>query len=189
MKMLIILLLSVLLPITPSIPLTPEKAITSDVKSEYAYANVKVVKILPSEVFVLDEYLERIILNFRYDLRLDEFLLEKEYKEGKISEENYSDRIRVLINTYNDKIYVINKMRDNYTFAQQFTKLYEVLLVDTNEDEISFRMYYLLDENNGVFGVLTHDMQRGLFGVTPKIFAKRLDIDFFNKNNDFYYSF
>ena len=67
MKMLIILLLSVLLPITPSIPLTPEKAITSDVKSEYAYANVKVVKILPSEVFVLDEYLERIILNFRYD--------------------------------------------------------------------------------------------------------------------------
>jgi len=189
MKTLIILLLSVLLPITPSIPLTPEKAITSDVKSEYAYANVKVVKILPSEVFVLDEYLERIVLNFRYDLRLDEFILEKDYKEGKISEESYYERLSVLINTYNDKVYILNKMRDNYMFAQQFAKLYEVLLVDADEDEISFRMYYILDENNNVFGVLSHDMQRGLFGVTPKVFAKRLDIDFFNKNNDFYYSF
>ena len=35
-------------------------------KSEYAYANVKVVKMFPSETFILDEYLERIVLNFHH---------------------------------------------------------------------------------------------------------------------------
>lgn len=183
MKTLTILILSVLLPITP------EKAITNDIKNEYSYANVKILKIFQSETFILDEYLERIVLNFRYDLRLDKFLLEKDYKEGKISEETYYERINTLIKAYNNKVYILNKMRDNQKFSQQHVKLYEVLLVDIDEDEFSFRLYYILNKDNGVFGVLSQDMLRGLFGITPEIFSKRLDIDFFNKNNDFYYSF
>jgi len=183
MKTIIFLILSVLLPITP------EKAITNDVKSEYAYANVKVVKMFPSETFILDEYLERIVLNFRYDLRLDKSLLKKDYKEGKISEETYYERINTLINTYNEKVYILNKMRDNQDFSQQFVKLYEVLLMDVNNVEISFRLYYLLNKQNEVFGVLTHDMQRGLFGITSEIFSKRLDDNFFEKNSNFYYYF
>ena len=183
MKTLTILILSVLLPITP------EKAITNDVKNEYSYANVKILKIFQSETFILDEYLERIILNFRYDLRLDKIILEKECKEGKISEETYYERLGTLINTYNNKVYILNKMRDNQKFSQQFVKLYEVLLVDIDEDETSFSLYYILNKDNGVFGVLSQDMLRGLFGTTPKIFSKRLDIDFFEKNSNFYYSF
>lgn len=180
MKTLIIFMLSVLFSITP------EKSIVNDIKNEYSHSTV--VKIItPSENLILDDLFERMILNFRFELRLGKIHLKEKYENGEISEEKYQENITQLINICNEKIYVVNQMRSNNIFSQQFTKGYFASFVDTNNNEIV--MDYILNENNEIFGVLTYDMQNGLFALTPEAFSKRHDKDFFENNKDLFYVF
>lgn len=167
---------------------SPEVSIKKDISVEYSYANIQVTNIFFLEDFILIDYLERIMLNLNFEYRQNNFSLTKIYNENKITKEEYEQGILNLINIHNKKINIINTMISNDRFSSQKTKLYEVVLLDINEEN-TFNVYYLLNERNEIFGTMSVDMLYGFFGLTPTLFSNRCDNSYFSKNKSFYYIF
>lgn len=135
--------------------ITPEESIRNTVKEEYSYVEHNIENIIYCENVIFSDFLERIVLNLKFEKRREIKQINKWYNEKTIikTKSQYEKFIEDINQKYYYKIETVNNIIKHHFLTNNKIKIYEVVIHFSSCENIINSFFYLLDENNNVFGI------------------------------------
>lgn len=149
MKTLFVVLIGLLTSITP------EESIRNNIRKEYSSSEYNIENIIYCETVVFSNFIERIINNLNFEKN-------RELRHAR-NDVRSSTLINNVIEKYDIKFKVVNEMIKTHLLKDSKVKIYEVVIHFISFEDTTTSFFYLLDENNNVFGIMDKSMTNAVF--------------------------
>ena len=149
MKTLFVVLIGLLTSITP------EESIRNNIRKEYSSSEYNIENIIYCETVVFSNFIERIVNNLNFEKN-------RELRHAR-NDVMSSTLINNVIEKYDIKFNVVNEMIKTHLLKDSKVKIYEVVIHFISFEDTTTSFFYLLDENNNVFGIMDKSMTNAVF--------------------------